>query len=378
MGNDVQNLNDEFYMKLALDLARSAVGQTGINPAVGCVIVKDGRILGMGAHLKRGEAHAEIHALNMAGSEAEGSTVYVTLEPCSHHGRTPPCSERLVREKVGRVVAACMDPNPLVAGTGINRIRSAGIQVDTGCLEQDAKDLNEVFNHYIVTRMPFVTLKTASTLDGKIASRTGDSKWISGNASRAYVHTLRHRNQAIMVGVDTIIADDPSLTTRLSVPGLDPIPVIVDSTLRIPESAKVLQKPGALLLATYAAPQDKVKRLEEQGHSVILTGFGPRVDLVEGMRLLGEREIASVLLEGGGRLNGSMLQEELISKIVLFMAPKIIGGYDAPGSFTFEGIERMKDAVRLTRMQTESFGDDICIMGYPQYGEDDGECLPES
>lgn len=362
-------MNDEFYMKLALELAGSALGQTGINPVVGCVIVKNGRIVGMGAHLKRGEAHAEINALQMAGAEAEGATVYVTLEPCSHHGRTPPCAERLVRERAGRVVVACTDPNPLVAGRGIGILQAAGIPVDLGCMEQEAREQNEVFNHYIATRLPYVTVKTASTLDGKIASRTGDSKWITGEASRAYVHTLRHRNQAIMVGVDTVLADDPSLTTRLSVPGLNPIPVIADSSLRIPESAKVLENPGTILLSTYGAPKDKIVRLEERGHTVLLTGFGPRVDLREAMRLLGEREIASILLEGGGRLNGAMLEQGLIHKIILFFAPKIIGGYGAPGSFTFEGLERMKDAVRLDRVRTERFGDDWCITGYPVYGE---------
>lgn len=370
-------VNDEFYMRLALHMASGAAGQTGINPVVGCVIVKDGRILGMGAHLKRGEAHAEIQALRMAGPEAEGATVYVTLEPCSHYGKTPPCANRLIEERVKRVVVAALDPNPLVAGTGAEWLREAGIQVDAGCLEQEALELNEVFNHYILNRTPFVTLKTASTLDGKIASRSRDSKWISGEASRAFVHTLRHRHQAIMVGVDTVIGDDPSLTTRLSVPGLDPVPVIVDSSLRIPEGAKVLSNPGAVLLTTYSAPKEKIKRLEEEGHSVLLTGFGPRVDLVEGMRMLGERELSSVLLEGGGKLNGSMLEERLVNKIVLFLAPKIIGGLGAPSSFDFAGFDKMKDAIRLTKVRTEAFGEDLCIMGYPLYGEDEGACLPE-
>lgn len=368
---DTANLNDEFYMRIALEMAKGALGQTGINPVVGCVLVKDGRIIGMGAHLKRGEAHAEINALQMAGSEAEGATAYVTLEPCSHQGKTPPCADRLIREKVSRVVVACTDPNPAVAGSGVKRIRDAGIVVDVGCLEEEARSLNEVFNHYIMNRTPFVTLKTASTLDGKLASRTGDSKWITGEASRSYVHTLRHRHQAIMVGVDTVIADNPSLTTRLSIPGLDPIPVIVDSILRIPEDAKVLDKPGVILLSTYGAPRDKILRLEERGHTVLLTGFGPQVDLQEGMRLLGEREIASMLLEGGGRLNGAMLQEKLIHKIMLFFAPKIIGGFDARSTFSFEGYERMNDAVTLERVRTDHFGEDICITGYPSYGKDE-------
>jgi diaminohydroxyphosphoribosylaminopyrimidine deaminase / 5-amino-6-(5-phosphoribosylamino)uracil reductase len=379
MTTRTDQLNDDFYMKLALEMAGGAAGQTGINPVVGCVIVKQGRIVGMGAHLKRGEAHAEIHALQMAGEEAEGSTAYVTLEPCSHFGRTPPCADRLISEKVSRVVVAALDPNPLVAGSGVRKLRQAGIQVDTGCLEEAAKELNESFNHFIVSRTPFVTMKTASTLDGKIASRTGDSKWISGEESRLYVHTLRHRNQAIMVGVDTVIADDPSLTTRLQVPGLNPVPVIVDSSLRIPETARVLERPGAILLTTYSAEKDKIKRLEEKGHAVLITGFGPRVDLSEGMRLLGEREIATVLLEGGGKLNGAMLEAGLIHKIILFLAPKIIGGggAGAPGSFDFEGFRQMKDAITLKRVRTETYGEDLCITGYPQYGEDEAACLPE-
>ncbi|MDF2924337.1 MAG: 5-amino-6-(5-phosphoribosylamino)uracil reductase [Paenibacillaceae bacterium] len=374
---DNGQINDEFYMKLALEMAAGAVGQTGINPAVGCVIVRQGRIIGLGAHLKRGDAHAEIHALRMAGTEADGATAYVTLEPCSHFGRTPPCADRLIEAKVSRVVVACTDPNPLVAGAGIKRLREAGIQVDTGCLEQEAREINESFHYFIGSRLPFVTLKTASTLDGKIASRTGDSKWVTGEESRAFVHTLRHRQQAIMVGVDTVLADDPSLTTRLSVPGLDPIPVIADSSLRIPEDARVLSGSGAVILTTYSAPKDKINRLEASGHAVLLTGFGPRVDLAEGMRMLGERDIASVLLEGGGKLNGSMLVERLVNKIVLFLAPKIIGGAHAPGSFVFGGFSRMKDAIQLDRVRVDTFGKDLCLTGYPLYGEDETVCLPE-
>lgn len=371
MGKLSLNVNDEFYMKLALELAGSAKGQTGVNPVVGCVVVKDGRVIGLGAHLKQGEAHAEVHALRMAGDEAEGSTVYVTLEPCSHFGRTPPCADRLIETRVRRVVVACTDPNPLVAGRGIGKLRDAGIQVDVGCMEEEAKEQNEVFRFYMTTRLPFVTMKTASTLDGRIATRTGDSKWITGEESRAYVHTLRHRNQAIMVGVGTVLADDPSLTTRLPVPGLDPVPVIVDSTLRIPEEAKVLQRPGAILLTTYAAPKEKINRLEAAGHAVLLTGFDPFVDLREGMRLLGEREIASVLLEGGGALNGSMLTAGLINKIILFLAPKIIGGRGAAASFDFAGFEKMDQAIRLGKLSTERFGEDLCVTGYPLYGEDE-------
>lgn len=366
-------MNDEWYMRLALQLAAGAAGQTGINPVVGCVIVKDGRILGMGAHLRRGGDHAEIHALRMAGGEAAGATAYVTLEPCSHYGQTPPCALRLIEAGVIRVVAAAKDPNPLVSGNGLAMLEGAGIEVESGILEQEATLLNEAFNHFIVHRTPFITLKTASTLDGRIASRTGDSRWVTGEAAREYVHTLRHRHQGIMVGVQTVIADDPSLTTRLDVPGLDPVPVIVDSKLRIPEDARLLERPGAIVLSTYQAPPDKIKRLEDRGHRVLLTGFGPYVDLVEAMRLLGEREIASVLLEGGGKLNGSMLEARLIHKCILFFAPKIIGGAGAPGNFDFAGFEKMGDAVVLERLKVEQMGQDLCITGYPRYGQAEEE-----
>lgn len=235
----MEPLNDEFYMKLALELAEGAAGQTGINPAVGCVVVKDGRIVGMGAHLRRGEAHAEVHALNMAGAEAEGATVYVTLEPCSHHGRTPPCSDRLIAEKVRRVVAAMSDPNPRIAGSGLRKLREYGIETSVGLMEERAKKLNETFLKFISTGLPFVTLKTAVTLDGRIAARTGHSKWVTGSASREAVHTLRHRHQAILVGKETVLQDDPELTTRLSVPGLNPIRLVVDSRLQLPPTMRI-------------------------------------------------------------------------------------------------------------------------------------------
>lgn len=369
-------LSDETYMDLALQLAGATSGQTASNPAVGCVIVKEGCIIGMGAHLKRGTAHAEIHALEMAGSEAEGATAYVTLEPCSHHGRTPPCADRLIREKVARVVIAALDPNPLVAGQGMARLQAAGIEVIAGVREAESLALNEMFNKYIVTRQPFVTLKTASTLDGRIASKSGDSKWITGAASREYVHQLRHRHQAIMVGIGTALADDPQLNTRLRVPGLDPIRVVIDSRLRLSAEARMLQDGGAPVIvfttaaAGLGAEADKRRKLEAAGAEVVIAGDGEQVDLALAMAELGRREIASVLLEGGGRLNGAMLDKRLIDKLVLFLAPKIIGGgASAPSSFDFGGFAHMSEAVQLTRTSVRMFGDDICLTGYPVYSE---------
>ncbi|WP_028548722.1 bifunctional diaminohydroxyphosphoribosylaminopyrimidine deaminase/5-amino-6-(5-phosphoribosylamino)uracil reductase RibD [Paenibacillus sp. UNC451MF] len=366
-------INDEFYMKLAIQLAEGASGQTGINPAVGCVLVKEGRIVGMGAHLKRGTPHAEIHALQMAGSEAEGATAYVTLEPCSHHGKTPPCSDRLIKEKVKRVVVGCTDPNPLVAGTGIERLRKHGIEVKVGLMQEQAVSLNEAFNKYIVSKRPFVTLKTASTLDGKIASRTGDSKWITNPESRAFVHTLRHRNQAIMVGVGTVLSDNPLLTTRLDVPALSPIRIIVDSKLRVPLTANVVIDRSTETIILTTAQSDEVKRraLETAGVTILICGEGPRVDLPKAMELLGEREIATILLEGGGQLNGAMLEQQLIDKMLLFYAPKIVGGgADAPSNFEFAGFELMKEAIELERISVQQFQKDVCIVGYPTYGSE--------
>jgi len=361
-------MNDAFYMRLALDMASKAKGQTEINPVVGCVVVKEGRIVGLGAHLKRGEGHAEVHALRMAGSEAEGATVYVTLEPCSHYGRTPPCCERIIEAKCARVVVACLDPNPQVAGRGIARLRESGIEVDVGLLEAESLAMNEAFNKYITTGLPFITLKTAMTLDGKIAAKTGDSRFVSGPEARERVHTMRHQHGGIMIGVETALADNPELTTRLSVPGLHPVRIIVDSQLRLPLDSRLLQDASApvILLTTAGAPSEKRAALEAKGASVSVCGPGPRVDLAYGMKELGHREIGSVLLEGGGRLNGSMLELGLVDKIILFIAPKLIGG-QSPEAFTFSGFDRMADAIPLKNMVLEQIGDDICVSGYPVY-----------
>lgn len=360
-------LNDEYYMDLAIQMAERAMGQTGINPVVGAVVVKEGAIIGLGTHLQRGTPHAEVHALNMAGDAAAGSTVYVTLEPCSHYGLTPPCAERLIQEKVARAVIACEDPNPQVAGRGIKLLQEAGIEVEVGILKERALKLNKFFNKFITTGMPYVTVKTASTLDGKIASRSGDSKWISNAESRELVHTMRHRHQAIMVGVATIAADDPQLTTRLDVPGIHPVRIIADSKLSIPSGSRVLTDGMAktVLLTTADADTSRMEVLQKLGAEILVCGKGPQVDLKLAMKLLGERGISSILVEGGGRLNGSLLELGLIDEVVMFIAPKLIGGFDAPGSFTFAGQELMQDAIGLEALEVEMIGDNICVRGIP-------------
>ncbi|WP_433946390.1 bifunctional diaminohydroxyphosphoribosylaminopyrimidine deaminase/5-amino-6-(5-phosphoribosylamino)uracil reductase RibD [Paenibacillus sp. SN-8-1] len=364
-------MNDEYYMSLALDMAEKALGQTGTNPVVGAVVVKDGAIVGIGMHLKQGTPHAEVHALNMAGRLAEGSTVYVTLEPCSHYGLTPPCSERLIAEKVARVVIACEDPNPKVAGRGIAMLKAQGINVQVGVLRDRAISLNKKFIKFITTGMPYITIKSASTLDGKIASATGDSKWITNERSRALVHVMRHQHQGILVGIGTVIADDPELSTRLPVPGLSPVRIIVDSSLRIPDHSKVITDTLAktILLTTAQADEDRIKELEGRGIRVIPCGEGPRVDMTLALSLLGREGISSILVEGGGRINGSFIREKLVDEVALFIAPKLIGGLGSTGNFVFEGYDQMKDAVTLKDMSVEILEDNVLIRGTPVWGE---------
>jgi diaminohydroxyphosphoribosylaminopyrimidine deaminase/5-amino-6-(5-phosphoribosylamino)uracil reductase len=363
--------SDEMYMRLAIQLAQATLGQTGMNPSVGCVVVKDGRIIGTGAHLKMGSAHAEVNALDMAGSAAEGSTVYITLEPCSYFGRTPPCSHRLVHEKVSRVVVACQDPNPKVAGTGINHLRNHGIDVEVGLLKEEAESLNEMFNYFILRRKPFVTVKTATTLDGRIASRHGDSKWISNPSSREIGHSLRHKHHAIMVGVGTVLADDPSLTTRLAVPGLQPVRIVVDSMLRTPVQSKLVvdrTSPTWIVCSDEADPS-RAELLEAAGALIIRCGSGPRVDLDRMLDLLYTKEIGSILLEGGSTLNGAMLERGLIQKLIMFIAPKIIGGgHMAPVWCDFNGFDKMENSIPLDRMSVDMVNGDCCITGYPMNG----------
>lgn len=369
-----QGIGDEYYMRLALQMAEAAVGQTSINPNVGCVVVKEGRLVGLGAHLERGSAHAEVHALNMAGEHARGATVYVTLEPCSHQGRTPPCANRLIEEGVARVVIATTDPNPQVAGRGIARLQEHGIAVTTGVLEHEARQLIGPFAKYMATGRPYVTLKTASTLDGKVATSSGDSKWITGEEARAFVHTLRHRHHAIMVGIGTVLADDPLLNTRLPVQALHPVRIIVDSQLRLSQDAQVVQDRSArtIVLASSLASAEKQEELEQRGAEILRCGEGPRVDLPTAMDMLGRMDIGSILLEGGGHLNGAMLEQQLIDYMYLFLAPKLIGG-KGPGSFEFSGFERMNEAIQLEQLTCSIFGSDFCLAGKPVYRKQEAE-----
>ncbi|MCR5757980.1 MAG: bifunctional diaminohydroxyphosphoribosylaminopyrimidine deaminase/5-amino-6-(5-phosphoribosylamino)uracil reductase RibD [Selenomonas sp.] len=361
------NLQDEDFMQVALNLARNATGRTSPNPLVGAVIVREGRIVGAGWHRKAGTPHAEIHALNMAGDLAQGATLYVTLEPCSHHGRTGPCAEAVVKAGIKRCVIAMGDPNPKVAGKGIAILEQAGIAVRCGVLEAEARQLNEVFLKWICTQKPFVVLKTAMSLDGKIATATGKSQWITGEAARQKGHEFRDIYDSILVGIGTVLADDPSLTTRLPQGrGKNPLRIVVDSQGRTPLTAKVLTDGQAktIIAVAAAAPAQRVKALQEAGAEVLVAGKGDKVDLTLLMEMLGEREISSVYVEGGGTVNFSLLQAGLVDKVHAFIAPKLLGGRQALTPVEGEGFAELQDAVPLERLTTEPIGEDILLTGY--------------
>jgi diaminohydroxyphosphoribosylaminopyrimidine deaminase/5-amino-6-(5-phosphoribosylamino)uracil reductase len=373
-------MDDRYYMEFAIDLAKRATGQTSPNPVVGSVVVKNGEIAGFGAHLKAGEAHAEVNAIKMAGTEkAKGSTVYVTLEPCSHYGKTPPCSNLLIESKVKRVVIASVDPNPLVAGQGIKKLRNAGIEVKVGICQDEAAALNRVFFHYIQTKRPFVTMKTAASLDGKTATYTKESKWITGPEARLDVHQYRHQHDAILVGVDTVIADNPSLTTRLPNGGKNPVRIILDSSLRTPLGAKVVTDEAApTWIITGKEPnKEKAASLKAYQHVKVVSLPTARVEIPGLLSLLGEEGITSLFVEGGASVNGSFLKEQAINQIITYIAPKLIGGKEAPSLIGGEGFARMSDTLELEIKEFMKIGQDIKIVSVPK-GRRESRCLPES
>lgn len=354
-------------MREALRLAAHGRGRTSPNPMVGAILVRDGRIVGAGWHRKAGTEHAEIHALRMAGELARGATLYVTLEPCSHTGRTGPCAKAVIEEGVRRVVAAMEDPNPLVSGRGFQMLREAGVEVDCGLLELEARQLNEAFLTWVTKKRPFVTLKMAMTLDGKTATADGESKWITGEEARLYGHFLRDENDAILVGIGTVLADRPSLTTRLPEGnGKNPLRIILDSKARTPLDAPFLHDGAAsvLIATTEAAPKENVDRLRGLGAEVLIAGAGPTVDLPLLLQSLGERKICSLLVEGGSTIHFSFLREKLADKIYAFIAPLLVGGKSATSAVGGEGFSRLADAARLTNIKTEIIGADLCVSGY--------------
>lgn len=358
---------DIIYMKRALTLAKKGVGKTAPNPAVGCVIVKNGTIIGEGWHQKAGGPHAEIHALEQAGSEARGADVYVTLEPCSHTGKTPPCCDALIRAGVKRIIAGMSDPNPLVNGGGLQALRIAGIDTVCGVLEDACRAINRPFLKYLATGRPYVTYKCAMTLDGKIASVSGDSRWISGEASRKIVHRMRHESDAVMVGVDTVIADNPLLTVR-HIKGRDPLRIIVDSTLRTPESAAVLSgamAPGTIIATTETNAKAYGRYLNTGARVLVCSSDNGRVNLRDLWGKLGEQGLHSLLLEGGSHLAGAALALGLIDRCVFFYAPKVIGS-DGCSPFALTGTINMADSIPFCDLSMRRVGADIMVTAFPE------------
>lgn len=354
------------YMRRAIELAERGVGFTNPNPMVGAVIVKGGKVIGEGWHERCGEWHAERNAFKNCTVPAEGATMYVTLEPCCHYGKTPPCTEAIIEHGIARVVVGMEDPNPLVAGKGIALLREAGIEVVCGVEEEALREQNRVFLKYISTKLPWVAMKTAMTLDGKIATRTGDSKWITGVEARAYVHELRHRFMAILVGIGTAVADDPLLNCRIEGRGVrQPIRVVVDSNARLSLDSQLVKTAGeyrTIVAHTRFAPEESVKALRETGVEMLLCKEKEGlVDVRNLLELLGQSGIDSILLEGGGSLNYTFLSEGLADELYAFIAPKIVGGMNAKTPVEGAGMEKMADAINLELENVLNIGHDVLL-----------------
>lgn len=364
---------DERYMWLALDLAAQGQGGTSPNPMVGAVLVKNGEIIGTGYHQKAGGPHAEIIALDAAGEAARGATLYVTLEPCSHKGKTPPCTDRIIQAGVRKVVAAMQDPNPLVNGSGLSVLNQAGIRIKCGVLQEKAERLNEVFVRFITAKRPFVTMKAAMTLDGKIATRTKASRWISGERSREHGHRLRNQSDAILVGIGTLLADNPSLTTRLPEGGKSPLRIIADSKAKTPLHANVVvnQPENTLIVVTDQAPDGRVEALKKRGVGLVQLPADERgqVPLALMMDELGRRAVTSVLVEGGSALNYSLLAAGLVDKVFFFVAPLIFGGGSAPSPVGGEGVAAVEEAWRVADIEISRYDTDLLVTGYIVYNK---------
>ena len=367
---------EEKYMRRAIELAKKGSGHVNPNPLVGAVIVRDGEIIGEGYHECYGQLHAERNAIANAkkrGNSLEGSTIYVTLEPCCHYGKTPPCTEAIIEEKIARVVVGSDDPNPLVSGKGFQMLREKGIEVIPHFLKEECDPMNHVFFHYIRTGTPYVAMKYAMTMDGKIACYTGDSKWVTGEESRAHVQTLRNHYKGIMAGIGTVLADDPMLNCRIE-GGRDPIRIIADSHLRIPMDSQLVRTAGQQSLIVACLPdadEEKAVQLQEKGVEVLRIPGVTTADITEEqkevislpvlMKELGARKIDGILLEGGGQLNESALQAGIVDRIYCYIAPKIFGGAQAKTPVEGQGLTRAADAWQFKRIGMQEFGQDILL-----------------
>jgi diaminohydroxyphosphoribosylaminopyrimidine deaminase/5-amino-6-(5-phosphoribosylamino)uracil reductase len=358
--------NHQYYMNLALKLALKAKGKTGPNPMVGALVVKNNRIVGRGYHEKAGLPHAEIIALEQAGKSAKGATLYVTLEPCTHFGKTPPCVDRIIRSGIKEVIVGMLDPNPLNNGRGIQILKTHKIKVRLGLLEDKLKRLNEFFIKYITKKIPYVTVKVAQSLDGKIATKSGDSKWITSDKARVYAHGIRRDYDAIMVGVNTILRDNPKLDAWFS--KKQPIKIVVDSQLSIPQDANIFLKNSQVIIVTLLTRpgQETENRKILAGKAKILDvkEKAGQINLKDMLKRLAQLGISSVLVEGGGTLIGSLFDEGLVDKILFFISPKIIGGKEAISSVMGRGPARIDKAIKLRDIKLKHIGEDFLVEGY--------------
>lgn len=362
--SDMKN-SKEFYMRKALELAQQGMGYTSPNPMVGCVVVKHGEIVAEGYHEKYGEYHAERNALLSCKEDLQGAELYVTLEPCCHHGKTPPCTEIIIERGIKKVYVGSMDSNPLVGGKGVRILEDAGIEVECGILKEECDKLNEVFFHYIEKKTPFVVMKYAMTLDGKIAAYTGDSKWVTSEAARNHVQVLRKKYSGILAGIGTVEADDPMLNCRIE-EGVNPVRIICDSKLSISLESNIVKtaKEIKTIIAYAAALPEKQTELEAQGITLLHAEKNGKVDLKLLMQKLGEMGIDSVLMEGGGQIYAAALEAGIVNKVYAYIAPKLIGGDKSKTPVGGKGLEKMSEAWKLKDIEIEQIGEDILVTGY--------------
>lgn len=357
----MQNL-DQFFLKLALKLAKKGIGWVNPNPMVGAVLVKDGKVIGKGYHKRAGLPHAEIEALGACKTSPKGSTLYVNLEPCSHFGRTPPCIEAIISSKIKRVVCCALDPNPKNSGQGIKTLEKAGIEISLGELAEESQVLNEAFFSFHQKKRPFIAIKFAASLDGKIATRSGDSKWITSEQARDYARKLRGQYQAVLVGINTILQDNPHLGVREK-GKKNPIRIILDSRLQIPVDSQVLRDKNVIIATAEKANQQKLSLLQKKGFEVVI--FDQKIEIPGLLRKLWEKGIISILAEGGSQVLGSFIDAKLVDKVYVFHAPIIIGGEKAVCAIGGTGAKKISDVVKLAKISRKKFDDNWLTIGYP-------------
>ncbi|MFC7060867.1 bifunctional diaminohydroxyphosphoribosylaminopyrimidine deaminase/5-amino-6-(5-phosphoribosylamino)uracil reductase RibD [Halobacillus seohaensis] len=362
--------HDQNYMRMAIEMAKATVGQTSPNPSVAAVVVRDNQVVGMGIHVKAGEPHAEVHALKMAGEKADGADIYVTLEPCSHYGQTPPCAQAVIDAGIKRTIIASHDPNPKVSGRGVRMMKTAGIEVKTAVLKEEADELNRSFFHFIQTQHPYVRLKSAISMDGKIATSTGESQWITGEEARLDGHRYRHQSAAILVGINTVMMDNPKLTTRLEGGGKHPVRIVLDTKLRIPISSQLVQDTTALtwIFTGSDITEEQLAPFEEFSHVEIIKLEKRQIEVDAVLRYLGERKITSLLIEGGATIADAFVRAGCVNEVVTYMAPKLIGGKEALTSVAGKGISSLKNVEDFQFVSTERIGEDLKIVSIKKEG----------